>query len=75
MAFRYSTDFRDEVCRRLLGGERVEDLAGEVEVSAQTLYRWKKQALIDAGLRSASRASNLTSCSELVSASRTSRVS
>ena len=50
-AFRYSTDFRDEVCRRLLGGERVEDLAGEVEVSAQTLYRWKKQALIDAGLK------------------------
>ena len=51
MAFRYSTDFRDEVCRRLLGGECVDDLAGEVEVSAQTLYRWKKQALIDAGLK------------------------
>ena len=44
MAFRYSTVFRDKVCQRLLDGERVEDLAHEFEVSAQTLYRWKKQA-------------------------------
>ncbi len=51
MAFRYSTVFRDKVCQRLLDGERVEDLANEFEVSAQTLYRWKKQALIDAGLK------------------------
>ncbi len=51
MAFRYSTVFRDELCRRLVEGERVEDLALESEVSVQTLYRWKKQALIDAGVK------------------------
>ena len=51
MAYRYSTVFRDELCRRLVEGERVEDLALESEVSAQTLYRWKKQALIDASVR------------------------
>lgn len=51
MAVRYSTVFRNKVCRRLLDGERVEDLAHECEVSAQTLCRWKNQALIDAGLR------------------------
>ena len=35
----------------MLDGERPEDLAEELEVSAATLYRWKKQALIDAGRR------------------------
>ena len=44
MAFRYSTVFRDKVSRRLLDGERVGDLAHELEASAQTLFRWKKQA-------------------------------
>ena len=34
---------------RMLAGERPEELADELEVSAATLYRWKKQALIDAG--------------------------
>jgi transposase-like protein len=33
----------------MLAGERPEDLAEELEVAAGTLYRWKKQALIDAG--------------------------
>ena len=51
MAFRYSTVCRDELCRRLVEGERVEDLALESEVSVHTLYRWKKQALIDAGVK------------------------
>jgi transposase-like protein len=35
----------------MLDGERPEDLAEELKVSAATLYRWKKQALIDAGRR------------------------
>ena len=75
MAFRYSTEFLDKSCRRLLDSEPVEDLVHELEVSAQTFYLWKKQALIDAGLRSASEASNPTSCSVLLGASRTSRAS
>ncbi len=49
MAFRYSMVFRDKVCRRLRDGERVENLAHELVVAAQTLFRWKRQALIDSG--------------------------
>jgi transposase-like protein len=49
MAFRYSTSFREAACERMLPGERPEVLADELEVAAATLYRWKKQALIDAG--------------------------
>ena len=33
MAFRYSMVFRDKVCRRLRDGERVENLAHELEVT------------------------------------------
>jgi transposase len=51
MAFTYSTPFREEACDRMLAGERPEDLAEDLGVSAATLYRWKKQALIDAGLK------------------------
>jgi len=49
MAFRFPTPFREQACERMLDGERPEDLAEELKVSAATLYRWKKQALIDAG--------------------------
>jgi transposase-like protein len=49
MAFRYPTPFREAACERLLAGERPEDLGEELGVSAGTLYRWKAQALIDAG--------------------------
>jgi len=51
MAFRYSTPFREDACRRMLAGERVDELASELEVAAATLYRWKKQAMIDVGRR------------------------
>jgi len=39
------------MCRRLLEGERVENLAHEFEFAAQTLYHWKRQALIDTGIQ------------------------
>jgi len=48
MPFTYSTPFREAACQRMLAGERVEELAGELGVSLGTLYRWKHQALIDA---------------------------
>jgi transposase len=51
MGFRYPTAFREAACERMLGGARVEELAAELDVSAGTLYRWKHQALIDAGLK------------------------
>ena len=49
MAFRYSASVREAACRRMLAGERVEEVAGDLEMSAATLYRWKLQALIDVG--------------------------
>ena len=49
MAFRYATPLREAASKRMLAGERPEELADELGVSAATLYRWKKQALIDAG--------------------------
>jgi transposase len=49
MVFGYPTPFREAACERMLAGERPEELADELEVSAPTLYRWKKQALIDDG--------------------------
>ena len=49
MAFRYWTTFREAACERMLDGDRPEDLAAELEVTTATLFRWKRQALIDAG--------------------------
>ena len=51
MPFTYPTAVRESACKRLLAGERTEVLANELAVSTATLYRWKKQALIDAGRR------------------------
>jgi transposase len=52
MGFSYPTQFRDDACRRMLLGEQVELLAVELGVAAGTLYRWKHQALVDAGRKS-----------------------
>jgi hypothetical protein len=49
MAFRYSASVREAACRRMLAGKRVEGVAGDLEMSAAALYRWKRQALIDVG--------------------------
>jgi transposase-like protein len=47
----YSPEFRREVCERLLAGEAVKDLMNELSIGHGTLYRWRRQALIDAGRR------------------------
>lgn len=49
MPFQYSTEFRLAVCERLLEGERVQSIAGELSISVHTLYKWRRQARIDAG--------------------------
>ena len=49
MPKRYARDFRRAVCVRLVAGEKVSSLSKEFGVSEPTLYRWKRQALIDAG--------------------------
>jgi len=49
MPFRYSGEFRRRACNRMLAGEPVGELAAELGVGSGTLYRWRRQALIDAG--------------------------
>ena len=49
MPFRYSSEFRRRTCDRMLAGEAVKELAAELSVCTTTLYRWRNQALIDAG--------------------------
>jgi transposase-like protein len=49
MPFQYSVEFRREVCERMLAGESVIGLAAELNVGSGTLYRWRRQALIDVG--------------------------
>lgn len=51
MAFTYPTALREAASRRMLDGERVADLARELDIPVGTLFRWKKQALVDAGRR------------------------
>jgi putative transposase len=51
MPFRYSSEFRHKVCERMLAGELVKDLVIELSVSDATLYKWRRQALVDAGRR------------------------
>jgi transposase-like protein len=49
MPFRYSSEFRRQVVDRMLAGEAVKELAAELSVNDSTLYKWRRQALIDAG--------------------------
>ena len=42
---------RREACERMLAGEPIKELAGELDVSVNTLYKWRRQALIDSGRR------------------------
>ena len=49
MPLRYSSEFRHRACDRMLAGETVKDLAAELSVNDSTLYKWRRQALIDAG--------------------------
>ncbi len=51
MPFHYSGEFRRQACERMLAGEVVKELAAELGVSDATLYKWRRQALIDAGRR------------------------
>ena len=50
MPKRYAREFRSGICERLVAGEKVSKLSEETGVSPATLYLWKRQARIDAGL-------------------------
>ena len=46
----YPPEFRRRVVDLIEGGRKISDVAVELEVSEQTIYTWRRQARIDAGL-------------------------
>jgi transposase-like protein len=51
MPRQYPAELRRQTCERMLNGEAVKDLAVELGIAGDTLYKWRRQALIDAGQR------------------------
>lgn len=47
----YPWSVRRQVSRRLRSGEPVAEISAETGISPATLFRWKGQVLIDAGIR------------------------
>lgn len=47
----YPAEWRRRTCERMLAGEAVTDLSAELGIHNVTLYKWRRQALIDAGER------------------------
>ncbi len=46
----YPPEFRRRVIDLVEGGRKVAEVAVELEISEQTIYTWRRQARIDAGL-------------------------
>jgi transposase-like protein len=51
MPRQYPPHFSRELVNRMVAGESVISLVEETAVPERTLYRWKQQALINAGLK------------------------
>ncbi len=51
MPRQYPAELRRETCARMLAGEAVKDLSAELGIAGVTLYKWRRQALIDSGQR------------------------
>lgn len=49
MPKRYPAEFRTRVIALLEAGRKVADIAADLEVSANTIYIWRRQHLIDTG--------------------------
>jgi len=47
----YPAELRRRTCERMLAGEAVKDLVLELGIAQVTLYKWRRQALVDAGRR------------------------
>ncbi|WP_280352061.1 transposase [Nocardia abscessus] len=47
----FPLSMRRRVCARLRAGEPVAQIAEETGISPATLFRWKAQVLVDAGVR------------------------
>ncbi len=46
----YPPEFRRRVVDLVEGGRKISEVAAELEVSEQTIYTWRRQSRIDAGL-------------------------
>ena len=46
----YPPEFRKRVIELVEGGRKVSEVAGDLGISEQTIYTWRRQARIDAGL-------------------------
>jgi|SRR6516165_7653886 transposase-like protein len=51
MPRQYPAELRRKTCERMLAGEAVKDLSAELGIAGVTLYKWRRQALIDVGQR------------------------
>lgn len=51
MSRSYPRNLREGLCKRMLSGEKVTALSRECGICEGTLYRWKAQSKIDAGLK------------------------
>ncbi len=47
----YPAELRRRTCERMLAGEAVNDLQVELGIAQVALYKWRRQALVDAGQR------------------------
>jgi transposase len=47
----YPAELRRQTCERMLAGEAVKELSAELGIAGVTLYKWRRQALVDAGIR------------------------
>lgn len=50
MPLRYPATVRRQIAQRLRSGEPVVTVAAETGIAESTLFRWKRQALIDVGV-------------------------
>lgn len=48
----YPPEFRQRVVKLVDGGCKVAEIAADLGVSAQSIYTWRRQARIDAGIES-----------------------
>ena len=71
----YPADLRRQTCERMLAGEAVKDLLTELGIAEVTLYKWRRQALIDAGQRPGAKSFEADPLSKPVGASKSSRPS
>lgn len=49
MPHQYPAEFRHRVLALLQAGAKVADIAADLDVSANTIYNWRNQHLIDTG--------------------------